>query len=57
MAFLRALMRKLRLRPLDTGRPDSNVDAEAAAGTPMVTPGGGYPQGYVKDYDDGRPRH
>ena len=57
MAFLRALMRKLRLRPLDTGRPDSNVDAEAAAGTPTVTPGGGYPPGYVKDYDDGRPRH
>jgi hypothetical protein len=57
LSFFRTLMRKLRLRPLDSGKPDSNVDAEAAAGTPMVSSGAGYPPGYVKDYDDGRPRH
>ena len=50
-------MRKLRLRPLESGKPDSNVDAEASGGTPTVAPGYGYPPGYVKDYDDGRPRH
>ena len=57
MSFLRTLLRKLRLRPLESGKPDSNVDAEASAGTPNAAPGYGYPPGYVKDYDDGRPRH
>jgi hypothetical protein len=44
-------------------RPESNVDAEAAAAAQNIastisnSAGPGYPPGYVKDYDDGRPRH
>jgi hypothetical protein len=44
-------------------RPESNVDAEAAAvgqtGLSDISSsaGPGYPPGYVHDYDDGRPRH
>ena len=56
MSLLSTLKRKLRLRPLEAGKPDSTADAEAAAVSGMITSGGGYPPGYVKDYDDGRPR-
>jgi hypothetical protein len=61
MKLLRAIRRRLRLRSLDPAdysvdgeQPERRVDAEAAAGTPNAP---GYPPGYVKDYDDGRPRH
>ncbi len=60
MRLLDSLRRLLHLRSLDPSdysqegaRPDSIVDAEAAAGHQSY----GYPPGYVKDYDDGRPRH
>jgi hypothetical protein len=65
------LVRRLRWRfgSLDRGehtsaeeRPVGNTDAMAAAGThhhgdPSGSGGGGYPPGYVKSYDEGRPRH
>ena len=57
VSWLHTLVRKLRLRPLEPGKPESNVDAEASAGVPEVAPGVGYPPGYVQDYDDGRLRH
>ena len=70
MSFLRSLRRKLRIRSLERGdysqegdRPESNVDAGAAAAAQSMqsaisdSAGPGYPPGYVKDYDDGRPRH
>ncbi len=70
MSFLRSLRRRLRIRSLERGdysvegeRPESNLDAGAAAAAQNVqsaisdSAGPGYPPGYVKDYDDGRPRH
>jgi hypothetical protein len=70
MSFLGSLRRKLQLRSLERGdysaegeRPESNVDAGAAAAAQNTqsaissSAGPGYPPGYVKDYDDGRPRH
>ena len=70
MSVLRSLRRRPRLRSLDRGdysadgeRPESNIDAGAAAAAQNVqsaisdSAGPGYPPGYVKDYDDGRPRH
>jgi hypothetical protein len=70
MSFLRSLRRRLHIRSLDRGdysvegeRPESNLDAGAAAAAQNVqaaisdSAGPGYPPGYVKDYDDGRPRH
>ena len=70
MSFLHSLRRKLRLRSLERGdysqegdRPESNIDAGAAAAAQSMqsaisdSAGPGYPPGYVKDYDDGRPRH
>jgi hypothetical protein len=69
MRFLRALRRLTRLRSLDCGdyavsvhRPEGNVDAEAAAAAQNIasaishSAGPLYPPGYVKDYDEGRPR-
>ncbi len=69
MSFLHSLRRKLRLRSLERGdysqegeRPESNIDAGAAAAAQSMqsaisdSAGPGYPPGYVKDYDDGRPR-
>ncbi len=60
MSILDSLRRLLHIRSLERGdysqegnRPESNVDAEAAAGFQNY----GYPPGYVNDYDDGRPRH
>ena len=70
MSFLNAVRSKLHLRSLERGdyslegdRPESNVDAGAAAAAANLqsaisdSAGPGYPPGYVKDYDDGRPRH
>jgi hypothetical protein len=69
MRFFRALKRTLRLRSLDRadyaveGRVESSVDESAAAaaqsiaGTISHSAGPGYPPNYVRDYDDGRPRH
>jgi len=70
VSFLSGLFRKLRFRSLERGDyategnpPESNVDAGAAAAAQSVqsaishSAGPGYPPGYVKDYDDGRPRH
>jgi len=64
------LLRRLRWRSgsLDRGehtsaeeRPVGNTDAMAAVGhhhgDPSGSGGGGYPPGYVKAYDEGRPRH
>ena len=67
--ILRALKERLRIGSLERGdfadardRPVENVDAGAAA-TPFTadvsqTDQGGfdYPPGYVKPYDEGRPR-
>jgi hypothetical protein len=68
LRVLRVLVGRLRHRPgnpealLDSGyqRPVSNADARAAASlhhhhdqSPGVS---GYPPGYVKSYDEGRPR-
>jgi hypothetical protein len=69
MSFLRKLRRRLKIGSLERGdfsaaeeRPVENVDAGAvaAAREASVDVSGaapGYPPGYVKDYDDGRPRH
>ena len=67
---MRRLLRKLRWRigsldrapyATEEGQPVENVDATAAAsqhqGGVMGSAGGGYPPGYVKSYDEGRPRH
>jgi hypothetical protein len=64
------LLRRLgwRFGSLDRGehtsaddRPVGNTDAMAAAGHHHSDPTGsgvsGYPPGYVKSYDEGRPRH
>ena len=69
MSFLHSLRWKLRFRSLERGdysqegeRPESNIDAGAAAAAQSMqsaisdSAGPGYPPGYVKDYDDGRPR-
>jgi len=69
MSILSSVKRKLHLGSLERGdhsqageRPVENNDAGAvaAAREASVDIGGaapGYPPGYVKDYDDGRPRH
>jgi hypothetical protein len=69
MSFLDSLRRKLHLRSferndyrLEGDRTVENLDAgaTAAAREASVDISGaapGYPPGYVKDYDDGRPRH
>ena len=70
LSFLRSLRRRFRIRSLERGdysaegeRPESNIDAGAAAAAQNLqsaisdSAGPGYPPGYVKDYDDGRPRH
>jgi hypothetical protein len=63
VTFLHALLRKLHLRSLDRGdymregdRPVENLDAQASVDS-AAGGSSGYPPGYVKDYDDGRPRH
>ena len=41
-------------------QPVENLDATAAAaqhGSDVLGPTSGYPPGYVKGYDEGRPRH
>ena len=70
MSLLDSLRRKLHIRSLERGDysveggpAESNVDAGAAAAAQNLqsaisdSAGPGYPPGYVKDYDDGRPRH
>jgi hypothetical protein len=61
--MLRALRRlgtRLRSRSsLEQGRPVENVDAGAAADQQHNSPfnaAGGAPPGWVKSYDEGRPR-
>jgi hypothetical protein len=67
MGLLDSLKRALRIGSLERGnhtaadeRPVENVDASAIAAQrdmdPNVGTGPGYPPGYVKDYDEGRPR-
>jgi hypothetical protein len=70
MTLLRSLKNLLTTgsrAPVEEGAPgeglrDADLDAgaEAAAEAAMGsfhTAGPGYPPGYVKDYDEGRPRH
>ena len=41
-------------------QPVENLDATAAGskhGSDVIGPVSGYPPGYVKSYDEGRPRH
>jgi hypothetical protein len=69
MGFFGNLRRRFRLRSLERGdyteageRPVENLDAGAVAADreASLDIGGsapGYPPGYVKDFDDGRPRH
>jgi hypothetical protein len=65
--MLRQILRKLRLGSLERGehtngseRPTENVEEMTAAhsGRELDTggEGGGIPPGYVKSYDEGRPR-
>jgi len=65
---LRRLRRfRLRFGSLDRadhateeGQPVENLDATAAAikhQSDLFGPVSGYPPGYVKSYDEGRPRH
>jgi hypothetical protein len=66
---LRRLGIRLRIGSLErgdftSGRPVENVDALAAAGrhgdrqgTNQLGGSASYPPGYVKAYDEGRPRH
>ena len=60
-------MKRLRLRSSErrelsdeSERPVENLDAGTAAMArgekAQLSGGGGYPPGYVKDYDEGRPR-
>lgn len=67
MKLLSSLKRVFRLRSLEHAdhsvagsRPVGTLDAEAEAGSHEMNPsqpaGPGYPPGYVKDYDEGRPR-
>jgi len=63
---LRRLRERLRLKSFERGdytvegdRPVENLDALAASHEASADISGsapGYPPGYVKDYDDGRPR-
>jgi hypothetical protein len=66
--MLRRLRELLRAGSLDRapyateeGQPVENLDAKAAAasqhGSDVSGSMGGYPPGYVKSYDEGRPRH
>ena len=67
--MLRRLRERLRIGSLDRAahateerQPVENLDATAAAasqhqGDPFGGSVGGYPPGYVKSYDEGRPRH
>jgi hypothetical protein len=64
---LRRLRQWLRIGSLDRapyateeGQRGENLDAKAAAASQHGDPSGsmgGYPPGYVKSYDEGRPRH
>jgi hypothetical protein len=66
---VRRLLRKLRWRigsldrapyATEEGQPVENLDATAAAAMQHQSDAlgvGGYPPGYVKSYDEGRPRH
>ncbi|HEY7148082.1 MAG TPA: hypothetical protein VH420_01430 [Gaiellaceae bacterium] len=66
---IRDVLRRLRLRPLQPGdeegerRGVDNVDAMAATTTrgdkadPQGEFPGGVPPGYIKSYDEGRPRN
>jgi hypothetical protein len=69
MNLISRLRKRFRLKSLERGdynvegdRPVENLDAGtlAAGREASVDLGGsapGYPPGYVKDYDDGRPHH
>jgi hypothetical protein len=56
--MLRRLLRRMRIRSLEQGRPVENLDAMTAARQHQNPLGGesSYPPGYVKSYDEGRPR-
>jgi hypothetical protein len=67
LSFLRRLGRRLRIGSLEHGdfssssdRPVESTDALAAASQrddfELNPQGSGYPPGYVKAYDEGRPR-
>ena len=65
--MFRRLRELLRIGSLDraphateAGQPVENLDATVAAAQRQIDPFGsvsGYPPGYVKSYDEGRPRH
>ena len=69
MGLFHTLRRRFRLRSLERGdyveagdRPVENLDAGALAANREASldisgSSPGYPPGYVKDFDDGRPRH
>jgi hypothetical protein len=67
LEVFRRLRELLRIGSLDRapyateeGQPVENLDATAAAAqhhSSVMGPVGGYPPGYVKSYDEGRPRH
>ena len=66
---MRRLLRRFRWRigsldrapyATEEGQPVENLDATVAAAQRQIDPFGsvsGYPPGYVKSYDEGRPRH
>jgi hypothetical protein len=68
MNLISRLRQRFRLKSFERGdytvegdRPVENLDAGAAAASREATAdisgsSPGYPPGYVKDYDDGRPR-
>jgi len=68
VTVLRRLRQRLRIGSFDRAehateerQPVENLDATVAAasqhGNDMSGSMGGYPPGYVKAYDEGRPRH
>ena len=61
--MLRNWLKKLRLKSVQAGdgqRSVDNIDAQASMAQTKSTPVSGpalFPPNYVKDDDDGRPRH
>lgn len=56
--MLRRFLKRLRVRSLEQGRSVENLDAMTGARQHQNPFGGesGHPPGYVKSYDEGRPR-